>query len=175
MADYVKDVSNVGLLLDVMKEITSFEIHVGILGDEIREDGKSLMMVAYVNEFGWQIEVTEPMRKYLAATGLHLKPETTHINIPERSYIRGGYDANKAKMANIVDELLEQVVLMEISVTQFQNQVGQYCVKFIQEFMTDLSSPAKHPYTIDRNGGKTNPLIASSELRQKITYKVVKK
>lgn len=171
MADYVKDVSNVGLLLDVLKEITSFEIHVGIQADE---DSK-ILMIAHVNEFGWQIEVTDKMRGYLGATGLHLKKDTTHINIPERSYIRGGYDANKAKIERIVEGLLEKVVTMEISVSQFQNQVGQLCVGLIQEFMTDLSSPEKHPYTVDKNGGKTNPLIDTGELREKITYKVVKK
>lgn len=171
MADYVKDVSNVGLLLDVMKEITSFEIHVGLQADE---DSK-ILMIAHVNEFGFQIKVTDKMRGYLGATGLHLKPETTHINIPERSYIRGGYDANKAKMERIIEELLEQVVLMQISVSQFQNRIGIECVRFIQEFMTDLNSPEKHPYTVDKNGGKTNPLIDTGELREKITYKVVKK
>ncbi|MEA4805088.1 hypothetical protein [Acetobacterium wieringae] len=171
MADYVKDVSNVGLLLDTLKEITSFEIHVGIQADE---DSK-ILMIAHVNEFGWQIEVTDKMRGYLGATGLHLKKDTKHINIPERSYIRGGYDANKAKIERIVEGLLEKVVALEISVSQFQNQVGQLCVGLIQEFMTDLSSPEKHPYTVDKNGGKTNPLIDTGELREKITYKVVKK
>lgn len=171
MNDYVKDVNNVDKLLNIMKQLIEFEIHVGI---QANEESK-ILMIAHVNEFGFKIEVTDKMRGYLGATGLHLKPETTHINIPERSYIRGGYDANKAKIERIVEGLLKRVILMEISVTQFQNQIGQYCVGLIQEFMTDLSSPEKHPYTIEQNGGKTNPLIATGELRQKITYKVVKK
>lgn len=171
MAATVTDVSHVDELLRVMKEITSFEIRVGIQGTE---DSK-ILMIAHVNEFGFQIEVTDKMRGYLGATGLHLKKETTHINIPERSFIRGGYDKNKAKMERIIEGLLERVILMEITVSQFQNQIGQYCVGLIQEFMTDLDSPENHPYTVENKGGKANPLIDTGELRQKITYKVVKK
>jgi len=171
MADYVKDVSNVDKLLKVIDEITKFEIHVGIQADE----GSKILMIAYVNEFGFQIDVTDKMRAYLGATGLHLKKETTHINIPERSFIRGGYDENKAKMERIIENLLEKVILMQITVSQFQDQIGQYCVGLIQEYLTNLRDPENHPYTVDQKGGKTNPLIDSGELREKITYKVVKK
>lgn len=171
MADTVKDVSNVDKLLKVIDEITSFEIHIGILANE---DPK-ILMIAYVNEFGFQIEVTDKMRAYLQATGLPLKKETTHISIPERSFIRGGYDENKAKMERIIESLIERVVLMQITVNQFQDQIGQYCVGLIQEYLTNLRDPENHPYTVEHKGGKTNPLINTGELRQKITYKVVKK
>ena len=167
----IEDVNNVPKLLKILEEITSFEIRVGFVG---QVDSK-VLMIASVNEFGCQIEVTEKMRGYLGATGLHLKKETTHINIPERSFIRGGYDENKAKMDQIIDGLLERVVTMEISVSQFQNQIGQYCVGLIQEYLTNLRDPENHPYTVDQKGGKTNPLINTGELREKITYKVVKK
>lgn len=167
----IEDVNNVPKLLKVLEEITSFEIRVGFVG---QVDSK-ILMIAHVNEFGWQIEVTDKMRGYLGATGLHLKKETTNINIPERSFIRGGYDENKGKLERLIEGLLERVVTFQITVEQFQNQIGQYCVGFIQEFMTDLSGPENHPYTVDNKGGKTNPLIDSGELREKITYKVVKK
>ncbi|MBC3889511.1 hypothetical protein GH810_14450 [Acetobacterium paludosum] len=172
METSIKDVNNVDKLLNILKELSNFEIHVGILSG--KADSK-ILMIAHVNEYGWQIEVTDKMRKYLGATGLHLKKETDHITIPERSFIRSGYDQNKVKLEKLMENLLKKVIMSEITVNQFTDQVGLYCVGFIQKFMTDLKSPADHPYTIEKKGGKTNPLMDSGELRQKITYEVVKK
>jgi len=44
--------------------------------------------IAWVHEFGYTIAVTPKMRAYLHHKGLHLKTTTTHIHIPERSFLR---------------------------------------------------------------------------------------
>lgn len=51
-----------------------------------------MAMIAGVHEFGARIQVTDKMRRYLASQGLHLKKSTTHIVIPERSFLRTGTD-----------------------------------------------------------------------------------
>lgn len=167
----VKDTNNVEKLLNIIDDLASHEIHVGIFG----QDDSKILMIATVNEFGWNIDVTDKMRGYLAATGLHLKADTKQIHIPERSFIRGGYDKNKANIEKQISNKIEKVITFELTVDQFYNQMGQACVGMIQEYLTNLSDPANHPYTIDNKNGKTNPLINTGELRQKITYKVVKK
>ena len=65
------------------------KVSVGVLG------GGEQTWLASIHEYGCKIKVTPKMRKYLAATGLHLKPTTTHITIPERAFLRNGYDENK--------------------------------------------------------------------------------
>ena len=48
--------------------------------------------LAGIHEYGCDIPVTPKMRAFLHSQGLHLKESTTHIHIPERSFLRSGHD-----------------------------------------------------------------------------------
>lgn len=50
--------------------------------------------LAMIHEYGCKIQVTDKMRAYLHQHGLHLKAGTEYITIPERSFLRNGYDQN---------------------------------------------------------------------------------
>lgn len=165
----VHDESNVREFLKMLKELTSTHLEVGIFGDS----GGDILMIANINEFGCSIKVTPKMRNYLHVIGIHLKKDTEEINIPERSFIRGGYDAEQNNIIKKGDVLLEKVINLELPVITFFEILGEYIVGRIQEFLTDLKDPPNHPATI-ANKGSSNPLIASGRLRQAITYKVVR-
>jgi len=171
MAARIQDESRVNEILDIIEGLNRFEIQIGIFG----QDDSKILMIARVNEFGVDIDVTDKMRKYLHAMGLHLKSDTDKITIPERSFIRGSYDSNKTRLMRVVERNLEKLFNFELNLDQFQNQLGQYCVGFIQEYLTNLRNPSNHPYTLEQKAPKTNPLINTGELREKITYKVVRK
>jgi hypothetical protein len=51
--------------------------------------------------------------------------------------------------------------------------VGAVAVGKVQEFMTNLSTPANAPSTIAKKGS-SNPLIDTGNLRQSVTYSVTK-
>lgn len=165
----IKDETSVPEFLKVLKELTRTHIEIGIFG----EDDSEILMVAHVNEFGCQIEVTDKMRNYLRAIGLPLKNETTHINIPERSFIRSGYDQEKNKIIDKIGPLLEQVIQLQLPVDTFLETLGEYTVGLIQQYLTDIRGPKNHPFTV-RQKGSSNPLIDTGRLRQSITYKVVR-
>lgn len=69
-----------------------FSIKVGIIGEEAKQIHKGTNLtnaeLGAVHEFGASIEVTEKMRGYLHAIGIHLKNDTTHVEIPARSFLR---------------------------------------------------------------------------------------
>lgn len=70
-----------------------YSIRVGIIGDkayQIHEgSGLTNAELGAVHEFGVKkINVTEKMRNYLHSQGLHLKKDTTTIEIPEQSFLR---------------------------------------------------------------------------------------
>lgn len=167
----VTDETRVPEFMAMLKELTTTHLEIGIFSSS----GGDILMIANVNEFGVSINVTPKMRGYLSgALGIHLRKDTKTIEIPERSFIRGGYDANVNKMQKQGEKLLEQVINLQLPVDVFFKTLGESIVGMIQEFMTDLKNPPNHPATI-ANKGSSNPLIDSGRLRQSITYKVVRR
>lgn len=169
MPGHVTETNRVPQVLAVMDELRNTHLEVGIFAPE----GSEEYMIAMVNEFGCDITVTDKMRKYLAATGLHLKATTTQVKIPERSFIRAGYDANQDGLTKIVEGLLPRVIHMTMSTEQFYGIVGEYIVGKLHEYVQSLNSPPNHPYTIEKKGSD-HPLINTGRMNQSITYRVVK-
>ena len=165
----VHDETRVPEFLKMLKELSSTHLEIGIFSDS----GGDILMIANVNEFGVSIAVTEKMRNYLHYIGIHLKKETTTINIPERSFIRGTVDTKMNDIQSKGEKLLERVINLELPVSTFFNTLGNYIVGLVQEYMTDLRSPPNHPATVARKKS-SNPLIDTGRLRQSITYKVVR-
>lgn len=168
MSIRVTDNSRVNDLLHTINELNKRKIQIGIFGNS----GSKILMIATVNEFGCDIQVTDKMRSYLHSQGLHLKKDTSEIHIPERAFIRGGFDENKGKINRMVKDLLKKLFDFEITLEQFWNKIGTHVVGMVKEYMTSLRQPSNHTYTIQKKGS-SNPLIDTGELREKITYKVV--
>lgn len=95
------------------------------------------------------------------------------VTIPERSFIRSGFDERLPNIENKAIMLLKQVLLMKISVENYYDLLGDYIVGQLKGYMTELDSPPNSPVTIN-NKGSSNPLIDTGRLRQSITYKVVR-
>ncbi|NLB56586.1 MAG: hypothetical protein GX811_12655 [Lentisphaerae bacterium] len=165
----VIDKNNIPKLLEVLDALWSHQIQIGIFGS----DDSTILMIAAVHEFGCKITVTPKMRAYLHSQGLHLKASTKQINIPERSFIRAGFDEQKERYEKRAAMLLDKVIHLELPVGTFFNILGEYVAGQLQEYLTDLRTPPNSPFTIARKGS-SNPLIATGLLRQKITHKVVK-
>lgn len=170
----IKDTNNIPSYKKMLDELFSYKIQIGIFGNSgNNEDGTSILLIANVNEFGCQIRVTEKMRNYLRAVGLPLRNDTKHINIPERSFIRGGWDSQKKDIESKAISLLKKVLVMELDVKSYFETLGEYIAGQLKDYLTDLSNPANHPFTIERKGS-SNPLIDSGRLRDSITHKVVR-
>lgn len=165
----VQDTTKVPQFLKMLEDLTSYHLEIGIFG----EDDGEILMIANVNEYGCNIDVTDKMRGYLHTIGIHLKSSTKTINIPERSFMRGGYEDSKSKFISNGNKLLTKVINLELPVQAFYDALGEYIVGRIQKYMTSLKNPPNHPATVNQKGS-TNPLIDTGRLRESITYKVVK-
>ncbi len=93
------------------------------------------------------------------------------VTIPERSFIRAGYDANKNALAEAAHELVGRVVLGELTAEQVCNNLGRQAVAMIQEYMDTVTSP-KSSLTLASAPGKTSPLVQSGRLRNSISFEV---
>lgn len=148
-----------------LQRLDGRKVSVGVLG------GGEQSWLASIHEYGCKIEVTDKMRKYLAATGLHLKATTTHITIPERAFLRNGYDENKDEVIKKAEALLGDVLGGTMSETQLFELVGMLLKSKIQDYARDLDSPPLHPYTIEKKGS-SNPLVSTGDMIGAIDYKV---
>ena len=166
----VHDETKVPEFLAMLDELFNTQLEIGVFG----EDDSEMVMIASVHEFGVDIKVTDKMRGYLHSIGIHLNPRTRTIKIPERSFMRAGYDKEKENIIRESEKLLEKVLKLELPVKVFFETLGELIVGMIQKYLTDLSNPPLHPATI-KNKGSSNPLIDTGHLRESITYKIVKK
>lgn len=129
--------------------------------------------LASIHEYGCNIPVTKKMRNYLHRQGLHLRKSTTHIYIPERSFLRTGYDTNKAAVMKKAQMMLADVATGRMSAEDCMEGVGIELADKIQEYAIDLSDPKNHPFTVEQKG-TANPLVHTGDMIGGITWRVGK-
>ena len=157
MAAKIKTVKNrIPSIEKNIKELNGRGVQVGVLSGEHK-------WLASIHEYGMEIEITPKMRKWLHANGLHVKNSTTHIVIPERSFLRGGYDENIDAVVKTSDALLADVLSGTMSEDVFLELVGTLLRDRIKDYATSLNSPPNHPFTVGRKGG-SNPLVDTGDM-----------
>lgn len=93
------------------------------------------------------------------------------VVIPERAFIRGGFDENIDRIAKKIKQMLPDVLNADINVDVFLNAIGQDFATHIKKYMNELDSPPNATLT-ESNKGSSNPLIDTGRLRDSITHKV---
>ncbi len=139
-------------------------INVGVKGEHA--------WLASIHEYGCKIKITPKMRKWLHRNGLHVKKSTTEITIPERSFLRTGFDQCHMKAVERAERILPLVIEGKVSENTMYELVGTILRDGVKDYARDLKSPAKHPFTIKREGGAANPLINTGDMINGIEYEV---
>lgn len=135
-------------------------------------DGGEQAWLAGIHEYGCRIKVTPKMRAWLHANGLHIKDSTTEIVIPERSFLRAGFDEHHEDVINKFDKALGKAMLGG-DIDKYLEDLGQLLRDKIVDYGIELSEPPKHPFTLQRDPTKTNPLVQSGEMLEALTFEVV--
>ncbi len=133
-------------LLNELEYLATHFVEVGIFSGSNREDDTPMLMIAFVHEFGMQ-------------------------NIPERSYLRAGFDANLDKIQREFEFLLSQVLELKITGKSALDLIGASVTTKIQDFLVELKEPPLAESTI-RAKGSSNPLIDTGQLMNSITWKI---
>lgn len=156
-----------------LKAVNGAGVEVGVLKGEHA-------WLAPIHEYGLKIKVTDGtvpgegnMRGFLMSQGVFLKKSTTHINIPERSFLRAGYDANRDKVMKKAQEVLKDVASGKTTERGWCQAVGAHLRDSIKDYATELNSPGNHPFTVDRKGS-SNPLVDSGDMIGGITWRKAK-
>lgn len=146
-----------------LQAINGEAVEVGVL------KGESAWL-ASIHEYGCDIPVTDKMRAYLHGQGLHLKDSTTHIHIPERSFLRTGYDENRDDVMKKAQQMLADVAEGRMSADAVFKGVGLELSSKIKDYARDLAAPANHPFTVEQKGS-SNPLVDTGDMIGGITWR----
>ena len=111
------------------------------------------------------------MRAYLHRIGIHLKPTTTIITIPERSFIRAGHDQYADEVIKKAEQVLPDVIHGTMTDDMYCRMVGEMLSSKIKKYAVDLDSPPNSGVTVQQKGS-SNPLIDTGDMVNGITYKV---
>lgn len=126
--------------------------------------------LAGIHEYGCDIQVTPKMRAWLHYQGVHLKKETTHIVIPERSFLRAGYDACISDVSKRASKLMLDVASGDMTTRGCQQAVGIHLSSEIRDYAVGLSSPPNSSFTTDRKGS-SNPLVDTGDMIGGISWR----
>ena len=84
----VKEKNRLPEIAKELREVSQAEIKAGVFNP-----GSLEFAIAAAHEYGTNIGVTQKMRGWFLAQGYPLTAATTHIRIPERSFIRSTFDS----------------------------------------------------------------------------------
>lgn len=146
-----------------IKGLDGRKVQAGVFGEQA--------WLAGIHEYGCKIKVTDKMRAFLHSQGLHLKDSTEYITIPERAFLRNGYDSGRKAVVDDMEEVLCEVLAGNLSPDLLFNQVGEWMVSHIRDYAAELDSPPNHPFTVDRKGS-SNPLVDSGDMINAVSYEV---
>lgn len=126
-------------------------VEIGFFSTAKYPDGTPVAAVAAWNEFG-------------------TRRKNGNVGIPSRPFFR---NAIKNAENGIVDIARRHIdpVLLEIS-KEAAGLMGAYMQGEIQQEIVNLRTPPNAPLTIERKGGKDNPLINTGTMRTAVTWKV---
>jgi hypothetical protein len=167
MSVVIKDTNNIDKVMRNLKQLGGKQIKVGLFGS----DSSELVMIGAVHEYGVEIPVTPKMRAWFAANGYPLKKETTVIKIPERSWLRSGYDENIDKIARKIEEMVPDVIEGNVNPKFFMDAIGMEFAGLIQKKMRDLKNPPNSQMTVEMKGSN-NPLIDTGRLVGAIRHEI---
>lgn len=141
----VTDRNNTKRMLREIDKLMNSALEIGIFG----ESGSEILLRANVNEFG-----------------------APSVNVPERSFIRAGFDRHRESFRQEMIAFIPGVVFGRVTADEALRSLGDSFVSKIQKFTTDLKTPPNAVSTIKQKGS-SNPLIDSGDMRDSITYRVV--
>lgn len=148
-----------------IKDLNGKRLNVGALG------GGENAWLAGIHEYGCKIPVTPKMRAWFAYQGFPLKKTTTVIVIPERSFLRAGFDKEHESVLKKCEAMLPDVLHGTMSVEKYCETAGLLLATRIKDYARNLDKPANSPMTVKMKGS-SNPLVDTGSMIESITYEV---
>jgi hypothetical protein len=93
------------------------------------------------------------------------------VNIPERSFLRAGFDKNVNRITRKMSVMLNDVFKFRVNPHVFVDMIGLEFSGLIQKELRDLTEPENAPLTV-QNKRSNNPLIDTGRLVGSIRHEI---
>lgn len=93
--------------------------------------------------------------------------------LPERSFIRASFDADKAKLGTLVDEQVSKVLAGQKSAEAAASAIGAQAAQMVQNFIDE--NRVKPPSDFSRKRVHTTLFETGTHIRDRISWEVEKK
>lgn len=162
----IRDRNRIPELVREIDNLNGRKIKVGYFGEGDQQ------MLAAIHEYGCEIPVTRKMRNFLSYKfDIHLKKTTTHIVIPERSFVRAGWDANESAVMEKYSRMIRNVVASGGSAEDLIVALAIEIRGKLQIYGINLNSPENTSWTAEQKGS-SNPLVNTGSMIQSMTYQI---
>lgn len=122
--------------------------HLQVKGDRRKSPGASIAQIAAYNEFGTDV-------------------------IPERSFMRSGFDENQSRIVNFANKQFGLVIDGALNLNDALGLIGQLVQGIIQVKIRQIRTPPNAPSTIKKKGSD-KPLIDFGQMIQSVRYAIVR-
>ena len=160
-----------------LDKLNHWEVAVGFFG----ENDAKLLTIVRANEYGATIK-PKPGNKfggylmvpsYKDSKGKRHFYKLKKVVIPPRPFIKNAWEANEGKYKQLVFDGLKDICNGDTTAMKLLNELGNICVRDIQESAVKLKDPPNAPATIEYKQS-ANPLIGvSHDMVNKVTYKII--
>lgn len=150
------------------EKLSRSHAEVGWIGD------REQVLKAIFHEYGANIPVTNKMRNKLLTMGVHLREDTHFISIPERPFLRAGYDAYEGELNKLMQSLVSKALAGTITTEQALERAAKELKKHIQAHM-EKGAFAPNAKLTEKLKGGNHPLIDERKLIDKLEYEVHRK
>jgi len=95
--------------------------------------------------------------------GIGLKKSTTHIRIPERSFLRNGADVAIDDVLLKCKRIISRAILGDMTAREFYEELGNTMAEEIKRYAIELEQPSNAPLTVE-NKGFDDPLVETGKM-----------
>lgn len=163
-----------GAVIHAKKKYLAIPIHKSSY-DKSPRDFKDLFFIRSENGFLFGVTAKKNRKNLNNPNNLNfLFLFLPSVTIPERSFIRAGYDNNVNRLAQVMGQELTKVLNGEKTAEEAAGFIGGKAVDFIREYIEDSSNfVPKGKIQRDRAPSSAdNPLVVTGRLRNSITFQV---
>lgn len=141
---------------EVVERLQALESYVGEAGVFADWDPFTAKIAA-LQEYGYEITVTDRMRRYLASQGLLLRKETTHLHVPSRPFFRTGVDRYEKSglERKVLQEALSRYLEGHGGPEDLYDLLAFRLAQSIRRALETLQGPPLHPFTVSQKGHAT--------------------
>lgn len=162
---YKNNLNKISKLKENLKKISGKKIQVGYT------EGKESFL-AELNEYGCNIDVTPDVRKLFNNAGIELDEGLTKVILPEKAFLRIGYDEVKNIVFNKIGSMMGSVIDGRFDSKDFMEGLAVFIKDNLQEKAANINNNQSSKSKADKKGNSLSVSGLELDMNSVFGYEV---